>query len=620
MRSSPSTKDSASHGAWFRCCGSCLPCCEIPYIGSSRVIGIVCSASVRRAGFRLSAIGRACYDLPRRGHSLKILILGGYGVFGGRLAQLLSDLPQLTLLVCGRNRARAEAFCADLRGAAKTVPLVLDRNDIATGLAEHRPDLVVDASGPFQDYGTDRYRVIDACIEAAVDYLDFADAADFVFGVSQFDERARGAGIFALSGVSSFPVLTAAVLREIAGSMDIVSVEGGIAPSPYAGIGLNVMRAVVGYAGAPVKLTRGGKKGHGIGLAESRRYTVAVPGRMPLRNLRFSLVDVPDLQVLPPEHPTLANIWIGAGPVPEVLHRVLNVLAKVRATLRLPSFQPFSRLFYAVLNLMKFGEHRGGMYVHVHGLRGGSPVERSWHLLAEGDDGPFIPSMAIEAIIRNLLKGDVPSPGARAATHALDLADYDQLFAGRAIQTGFRDEGAGGSVYRRILGSAFAALPPVVRQLHESSSERSWSGTADVVRGKGLVARVIAGIIGFPKSGNEVPVTVALSPKNGGEVWTREFGGCQFSSFQTPGTGRNRHLLVERFGIAAFALALVVEEGRLLLVPRSWSVLGVPMPGFLLPRGRSFEAETDGHFQFDVTIAVPWAGLVVAYRGSLTAD
>lgn len=90
--------------------------------------------------------------------------------------------------------------------------------------------------------------------------------------------------------------------------MDIVSVEGGIAPSPYAGIGLNVMRAVVGYAGAPVKLRRNGRDGHGIGLAESRRFTVAVPGRLPLRNLHFSLVDVPDLQVLPPEHPTMTDI------------------------------------------------------------------------------------------------------------------------------------------------------------------------------------------------------------------------------------------------------------------------------------------------------------------------
>jgi Domain of unknown function (DUF4166)/Saccharopine dehydrogenase NADP binding domain len=552
------------------------------------------------------------------GHSLKILILGGYGVFGGRLVHLLSDLPQLTLVICGRSRAKAEAFCADYAGSAKAVSLVLDRRDIASALVEQQPDLVVDASGPFQDYGNDRYQIIEACIEAGVNYVDFADAADFVFGVSQFDERARQAGVFVLSGVSSFPVLTAAVLREMAGSMDIVSVEGGIAPSPYAGIGLNVMRAVVGYAGAPVKLTREGKKGHGIGLAESRRYTVAVPGELPLRNLRFSLVDVPDLQVLPAEHPTLADIWMGAGPVPESLHRLLNVLAKARAKLGLPTFEPFSRLFYIVLNSMKFGEHRGGMYVHARGLRAGLTVERSWHLLAEGDDGPFIPSMAIEAIVRKLLRGEVPSAGARAATHALDLADYDELFAGRTIKSGFRDEGQGGPIYRQVLGSTFDSLPPLIRQLHDSSSPRNWVGKADVTRGKRLVARLIANIVGFPKSGNDVPVTVTFSPENDGELWTRSFGNRRFSSFQASGKGRSRHLLVERFGIATFALALVVENGCLTLIPRSWSVLGIPMPSFLLPRGNSFETEREGEFRFDVTIAVPWIGMIVAYRGALS--
>ena len=62
--------------------------------------------------------------------------------------------------------------------------------------------------------------------------------------------------MFVMSGASSFPVLTAAVAREMGKSMEITSIAGGIAPSPYAGIGLNVMRAVVGCAGAPVKLTK----------------------------------------------------------------------------------------------------------------------------------------------------------------------------------------------------------------------------------------------------------------------------------------------------------------------------------------------------------------------------
>ena len=41
------------------------------------------------------------------------------------------------------------------------------------------------------------------------------------------------------------------------------------------------------------------------------------------------------------------------------------------------------------------------------------------------------------------------------------------------------------------------------------------------------------------------------------------------------------------------------------------------MPGFLLPAGESFETARDGLFVFDITVRVPLAGLVVAYRGTL---
>ena len=44
------------------------------------------------------------------GQDMKILILGGYGVFGGRLIELLSALPQLEILVAGRSAAKAQGF------------------------------------------------------------------------------------------------------------------------------------------------------------------------------------------------------------------------------------------------------------------------------------------------------------------------------------------------------------------------------------------------------------------------------------------------------------------------------------------------------------------------------
>ena len=68
-----------------------------------------------------------------------------------------------------------------------------------------------------------------------------------------------------LSGVSSFPVLTAAVARRLsAGMARIDTIWGGIAPSPYAGVGANVIRAISGYAGQRIVLRRDGRTATGI--------------------------------------------------------------------------------------------------------------------------------------------------------------------------------------------------------------------------------------------------------------------------------------------------------------------------------------------------------------------
>jgi hypothetical protein len=371
--------------------------------------------------------------------TLRVLIVGGYGIFGGRIVELLKDEPRLELIVAGRSPERSKAFCARQHAAAKLEPAVFDRNgDLSHHLKALRPDLLIDASGPFQAYGQDRYRVIEACIANRVSYLDLADGADFVDGVQGLDSAARASGVFALSGVSSFPVLTAAATRRLAvGLARVDAIRAGIAPSPYAVVGENVIRAITGYAGQPTRLRRDGQTVTAYPFTEQMRFTVAPPGRVPLRSTLFSLVEVPDLRVLPALWPDARTVWVGAGPVPELLHRCLIALAWLVRWRIVPSLLPLTPLVLSASNRVGWGAHRGGMFVEVEGVdAAGRPVTRSWHLVAEGDDGPLIPSMAIEGIVRRLLDGQRPDPGARAAARELDLEDYDRLFARRMIHTG----------------------------------------------------------------------------------------------------------------------------------------------------------------------------------------
>ncbi|MGL4286949.1 MAG: saccharopine dehydrogenase NADP-binding domain-containing protein, partial [Phreatobacter sp.] len=380
-----------------------------------------------------------------RPEHLRILILGGYGTFGGRLARLLMDEPRLTLIIAGRSRGKAEAFCSGLAGRARTEPLACDRDgDLVAVLGSAAVDIVVDATGPFQAYGDEPYRVVKAALAAGISYIDLSDGAEFVDGITAFDAQAKARNCFVLSGASSFPVLTAAVARRLAADgTAVATITGGVAPSPHAGVGENVIRAIASYAGKPIGLRRDGDDARGYALTEVRNRTIAPPGHLPLRPTRFSLVDVPDLRELPRLWPEVRSVWMGAGPVPEIWHRGLNLLAWLVRWKILPSLTFLAPLFHGVIDRLAWGEHRGGMVVEMTGTApDGRPVARSWHLLAEGDGGPFIPSMAVEALIRHHLDGRTPPAGARSAATALELEDYQPAFAGRGIVHGFRDDAA----------------------------------------------------------------------------------------------------------------------------------------------------------------------------------
>ncbi|MBL4926500.1 DUF4166 domain-containing protein [Fuscibacter oryzae] len=289
------------------------------------------------------------------------------------------------------------------------------------------------------------------------------------------------------------------------------------------------------------------------------------------------------------------------------------------AALQLPSLAPLAPLAHWLLNMRPTGEHRGGMFIEATGTADNRPVTRSWHLLAEGDDGPLIPSMTVERIIRHWLNGQPPAPGARAALGALTLADYEAAFARRTITTGWRDD-APDALYPTTLGPAFAHLPETLRRLHQPGARAIWQGQAQVTRGKGRIAALVARLFGFPAAGVQ-PVTVTFTTdETGRESWSRVFGTSRMRSTQEAGRGAMRHLVVERFGPFAFGLALQLRERRLNIIPRRWSLFGLPLPRAQLPGGDAWEEETDGTFRFHVEITLPLIGPVVTYEGWLESQ
>jgi hypothetical protein len=194
------------------------------------------------------------------------------------------------------------------------------------------------------------------------------------------------------------------------------------------------------------------------------------------------------------------------------------------------------------------------------------------------------------------------------------------MFATRRIVHGIRHavaEDSRAPLYMRILDRAFERLPAPVRDAHGQACGALMAGRANVDRGNGLVARAIAAMSGFPETGRDIPVQVEFAVDGGREIWRRHFAGRPMTSIQEMGTGRFEGLLVERLGPLKFGMAIVVESGRLVLIMRRWTLLGIPLPLSCAPRSIASEHGGEGRFNFDVEISHPLLGRIVRYAGWL---
>src|SRR5262245_61802630 len=162
----------------------------------------------------------------------RVLVVGGYGLFGGRLVRRLARQPGLQVFVAGRSLTAAQALVRQLQPVATTqleavacdaMTLSLDET-----LARLRPAVLVHTGGPFQ--GQD-YRVARACLRSGTHYIDLADGREFVSGIGALQDAAVAAGVTIISGASSVPALSgAAADRLAAGLQGLHTIDIGISP------------------------------------------------------------------------------------------------------------------------------------------------------------------------------------------------------------------------------------------------------------------------------------------------------------------------------------------------------------------------------------------------------
>ena len=362
---------------------------------------------------------------------LCILLLGASGVFGSRLAERLAPEPGIALTLAGRRRESLVMVRDRIGGGAIRI---LDRDWIeARDLAGY--DMVIDAAGPFQNSGT---RLVEAALEAGIDYVDLADGREWVVGFAErFDQRARLAGVRLVTGASSIPALSHAVLNELtAGWQRIDSIRIGIFPGNRAPRGLSVVEAILSYAGKPFRVFRNGEWRDDWGWGRLHRTDAGPAGKR-----WASACDTPEQELLVTRYRPSASAEFVAGMELSILHVGLWLLSLPVRGGWIRSLRPWSKPLLTVARwLLPFGTDKGAMLVEATGIDGeGKPVAANWRLNADGNRGPYVPVLAAVALARRWRDGGTLEAGARACTEIIELEEFDQDFGalGIATQTAF---------------------------------------------------------------------------------------------------------------------------------------------------------------------------------------
>jgi len=341
----------------------------------------------------------------------KVLILGGYGNFGKRISTQLAKAG-VQIIIAGRDANKATKLASEL--GAEGVAFDVNK-DLAKQLKILKPKVVINTCGPFQNAD---YSVAKTCIDAGVHYLDLADGRDFVCGISELDEAAKKAGVLVVSGASSVPALSSAVLEEFKHEFtEIDSLKYGISPGQKADRGLATTQGILTYLGKKLK-SSAGKIRYGWQDIYCQEYPQL--GKRWMANC-----DIPDMDLFPACY-GIKEIQFSAGFENTFLHfSVWAVSWAIRLGLPIKLEKHAAPLLKLSHWFDRFGKSDGGMHVIISGKgQDSQPHQRKWFIIAKNGDGPQIPCVPAIILAKKLVSGESISTGASPCVAMVSLTEY----------------------------------------------------------------------------------------------------------------------------------------------------------------------------------------------------
>jgi len=361
-----------------------------------------------------------------------VLVLGGYGTFGRLITRALATAG-LQVIINGRQPAKARALqqrITEEDPAAKISVACFDvQQQLSAALERLQPALVIHTCGPFQSQDTAVARTI---VTAGSHYLDLADSREYVAQMNDLDGLARQHQVTAITGASTVPALSSAVLTWLQETHQIQrfnSVRMGISPGQQAPRGLATTQAVLSYLGQAMKPWPGDCKKRFGWMDLYRQAYPTIGGRL------MGNCEAPDLDLLG-QHFGIEQLQFSAGMDSKLLHLLMWLTAGL---IRLGLPLNLNRRAAGLLKISHWfdvlGSADGGMHIAIEATDvREQPVRLTWFIEALAGCGPHIPATPAVLMTRKILQGEVPN-GVSACVNWLTLDEYLSALSDLQIKT-----------------------------------------------------------------------------------------------------------------------------------------------------------------------------------------
>lgn len=348
-----------------------------------------------------------------------IMILGGYGHFGVKIAETLIK-DNIPIVIVGRNQHKLTNTVNHFKQKYPAASIIGSCFDIYKSLDEKlrelKPIIIIHTSGPFQNQD---YVIPKICIENHAHYLDIADAREYVRDISTLNDLAMRNNVAAISGASSVPGLTSAVIEEYKPAFsELDHLEFGISSGQQTPGGVATTQAILSYAGKEIP-TYKGSKGKMIGWQGLHRIELPGCGKRWQSNC-----SIPDLDLFP-EHYGFKSIAFSGGVESSFLHLSLwcmSWLVRWGMPIRLGSY---SNIFYRVAKSFdRFGSDAGGLYIFLSGKDAeGKSKNIKWFIIARKNHGLYIPTIPVIVLAKKIFRGEYSIPGAKPCVGLVSLKE-----------------------------------------------------------------------------------------------------------------------------------------------------------------------------------------------------